>query len=284
MSNPPLISIVDDDALDRDGIRELVESLGYRATTFESAQHFLGSSMLAETTCLITDLQMPGLNGLELQEALRSQGCQTPVILITAYPNEKQRKRALDNGAVGFLSKPFDEESLIKCLIAAIKVSDQAVKRFITLSSTSSMQDSGLLGHILPLFRAASGVDVRVIAVGTGEALAMGARGAADALLVHDRAAEDKFVADGFGIDRRDVMYNHSVIVGPSNDSARIRGLKKAPQALSRIAGAAAPFASRGDDSGTHRTELRLWKAAGVRPNPNNGWYHNVGQGMRATL
>jgi len=139
MSNPPLISIVDDDALACDGIRELVESLGYRATTFESAQHFLGSSMLAETTCLITDLQMPGLNGLELQEALRSQGYQTPVILITAYPNEKHRKRALDNGAVGFLSKPFDEESLIKCLIAAIKVSDQAVKRFITLSSTSSM-------------------------------------------------------------------------------------------------------------------------------------------------
>ena len=121
MSKPPLISIIDDDALARDGIRELVESLGYKATTFESAKHFLKSSMLADTACLITDLQMPGLNGLELQEALASQGYHTPVILITAFPNEKHRSRALDNGAVGFLSKPFDEASLIKCLTAAIK-------------------------------------------------------------------------------------------------------------------------------------------------------------------
>src|ERR1700751_4781999 len=98
-----LISIVDDDALARDGIRELVESLGYRATTFESAQNFLESSTLAGTTCLITDVQMSGLSGLELQEALRSQGYRTPVIVITAYPNEKHRTRALNNGAVGFL-------------------------------------------------------------------------------------------------------------------------------------------------------------------------------------
>jgi len=148
MSKPPLISIIDDDALARDGIRELVESLGYRATTFASAQHFLGSNTLAETTCLITDVQTPGLSGVELQEVLRSRGYRTPVILITAYPNEKQRSRALDAGAVGFLSKPFDEESLIKCLTAAITASAQAVKRFITLSSTTSMQDSGLLGHV----------------------------------------------------------------------------------------------------------------------------------------
>ena len=118
----PLISIVDDDALARDGIRELIESLGYEAVTFISAQHFLASGLIAETTCLITDLQMPGLNGLELQEALRSQGYQTPVILITAYPNEKHRKRALDNGAVGFLSKPFNEKALSECLTAAIRL------------------------------------------------------------------------------------------------------------------------------------------------------------------
>jgi tungstate transport system substrate-binding protein len=284
MSKPPLISIIDDDALARDGIRELVESLGYRAITFESAQHFLGSNTLAETTCLITDVQMPGLNGLELQEVLRSQGCYTPVILITAFPNEKHRSRALDAGAVGFLSKPFDEESLIKCLTAAITASAQAVKRFITLSSTTSMQDSGLLGHILPLFRAASGVDVHVIAVGTGRALAMGARGDADALLVHDRAGEHKFVANGFGIDRRDVMYNDFALVGPASDSARIRGLKNVRQALSQIAGAAAPFASRGDDSGTNRMELRLWKEAGITPDPLSGWYRSVGQGMSGTL
>jgi FixJ family two-component response regulator len=122
MSEAPLISIVDDDALARDGIGELVESLGYRAVTFNSAENFLQSGVIAETTCLITDLQMPGLNGLELQEALRSQGYQTPVILITAYPNEKHRKRALDNGAVGFLSKPFEDEALIECLTAASRL------------------------------------------------------------------------------------------------------------------------------------------------------------------
>ena len=121
MFKAPLISIVDDDALARDGIRELVESLGYKAIAFASAQHFLASRVLAETTCLITDVQMPGLNGLELQEALQSQGHQTPVIVITAYPNERYRTRALENGAVGYLSKPFDDESLIECLSAAIK-------------------------------------------------------------------------------------------------------------------------------------------------------------------
>jgi FixJ family two-component response regulator len=122
MSEAPLFSIVDDDASARDGIRELVESLGYNAVTFNSAEYFLQSSVIAETTCLITDLQMPGLNGLELQEALQSRGYSVPVIVITAYPNEQHRTRALDNGAIGFLSKPFDEETLIKCLTAAIRL------------------------------------------------------------------------------------------------------------------------------------------------------------------
>ena len=186
MSKAPLISIVDDDALARDGIRELVESLGYRTTTFASAEAFLKSSMVADTACLITDLQMPGLSGLELQDALRSQGYHTPVILITAFPDDKNRTRVLDKGAVGFLSKPFDEASLMKCLSTAVTASAQVVKRFIALASTTSMQDSGVLGYILPKFRAASGIDVRVAAVGTGQALALGARGDADALLVHD--------------------------------------------------------------------------------------------------
>ena len=121
MSETPLISIIDDDALARDGIRELVESLGYNAVTFKSAEHFLGSDWVAATTCLITDVQMPGLDGLELQEELQSQGRYMPVILITAYPNEKQQSRALNGEAVGVLSKPFNEESLIRCLTAAIK-------------------------------------------------------------------------------------------------------------------------------------------------------------------
>jgi FixJ family two-component response regulator len=121
MSEAPLIAIVDDDALARDGIRELVASLGYEAVTFSSAQDFLTSNALTKATCLITDLQMPGLNGLELQEAIRSRGLCTSVILVTAYPNEQHRRRALDNGAVGFLGKPFDEGSLIKCIAKAIK-------------------------------------------------------------------------------------------------------------------------------------------------------------------
>jgi tungstate transport system substrate-binding protein len=284
MSKAPLISIVDDDALARDGIRELVESLGYKTTTFESAEDFLQSSMVAETTCLITDLQMSGLSGLELQEALRAQGYQTPVILITAYPNDKNRTSALDKGAVGFLSKPFDEASLIECLTTAITTRARGPKRFITLGCTTSMRDSGLLGHILPLFNAASGMDVHIVAVGSGRALAMGARGDADALLVHDRAGADKFVADGLGVDCRDVMYNDFVLVGPSSDPAHIRGLRNARQALSQIAGAAAPFASRGDDSGTHRMELRLWKSVGITPDAHSGWYRDVGQAMGATL
>jgi tungstate transport system substrate-binding protein len=147
----------------------------------------------------------------------------------------------------------------------------RAEDRFITLSSTTSTQDSGLFGHILPIFKTASSIDVHVVARD------------ADALLVHDRVGEDKFVADGFGIDRRDVMYNDFVIVGPDTDPAHIRGSHDARQALSSIATTKAPFASRGDDSGTNRMELRLWKTAGNAP-AGNAWYRDVGQGMGATL
>src|SRR5262249_44844983 len=123
-----------------------------------------------------------------------------------------------------------------------------------------------------------------VIAVGTGQALAIGRRGDADALLVHDRPGEDKFVAEGYGIDRRDVMYNDFVIVGPSADPAGIRDLKDARKAFAQIAIVKAPFVSRGDDSGTNRMELRLWKSAGIQPDPHSGWYRDLGQGMGPTL
>jgi tungstate transport system substrate-binding protein len=159
----------------------------------------------------------------------------------------------------------------------------QAQERFITLASTTSTEESGLFGHLIPIFRAATGIDVRVVAVGTGQALAIGSHGDADALLVHDRIGEDKFIADGNGIDRRDVMYNDFVIVGPRTDPAGINGLKDALQAFAKIAQALAAFASRGDDSGTNRMELRLWKSLGLAPH-DAPWYRELGSGMGATL
>lgn len=159
-----------------------------------------------------------------------------------------------------------------------------AQDRFITLASTTSTEESGLFGHIIPLFRAAAHLDVHVVAVGTGQALAIGARGDADALLVHDRAGEDKFVADGNGIDRRDVMHNDFIIVGPKSDPAKIKGLRDAREAFRRIAAAGHPFTSRGDDSGTHRMELRLWRSANVTPGRQLSWYRELGQGMGPTI
>jgi tungstate transport system substrate-binding protein len=161
--------------------------------------------------------------------------------------------------------------------------STSAEERFITLASTTSTEQSGLFRHLIPIFRQDTGIDVRVVAVGTGQALAIGARGDADALFVHDRAGEDRFVADGHGIDRRDVMHNDFVIAGPASDPAGIKGVKDASEAFRRIAAGRAPFASRGDDSGTHRMELRLWTAAGIDPrsDPN---YRELGSGMGPTL
>ncbi|MFL5229085.1 MAG: substrate-binding domain-containing protein [Microvirga sp.] len=168
-------------------------------------------------------------------------------------------------------------------LVGATLPGASAQERFITLASTTSTEQSGLFRHLIPIFREDSGIDVRVVAVGTGQALAIGARGDADALLVHDRAGEDKFVADGHGIDRRDVMHNDFVIAGPASDPAGIKGVKDAREAFRRIAAAKAPFASRGDDSGTHRMELRLWKAAAIDPRSDPS-YRELGSGMGPTL
>lgn len=156
--------------------------------------------------------------------------------------------------------------------------------RFITLASTTSTEQSGLFAHLLPLFERQTGIAVRVVAVGTGQALKLGMQGDADALLVHDRAGEDAFVAGGYGIDRRDVMYNDFVIIGPAADPVGIRGLTDAALAFRRIANAGAPFASRGDDSGTNRAELRLWQLAGVDPRKAGAWYREPGSGMWPTL
>lgn len=160
-----------------------------------------------------------------------------------------------------------------------------ADERFITLASTTSTEQSGLFAHILPIFRAASGIEVRVVAVGTGQAIAIGQRGDADALLVHDRPGEDRFVAEGHGLDRRDVMYNDFVVVGPKADPAGIKGMRDAKAAFGRIATARAAFASRGDDSGTHRMERRFWTAAGIDvAAAGAGWYRELGAGMGPTL
>ena len=156
---------------------------------------------------------------------------------------------------------------------------------FITLASTTSTENSGLFAYLLPKFRADRGIDVRVIAVGTGQAIRIARNGDADVLLVHHRASEDKFVAAGYGVDRRDVMYNDFVIVGPKSDPAGIAGAPDAVQALRQIAAAQAPFLSRADDSGTNKKERELWAAAGIDIDAHSGtWYRETGSGMGATL
>jgi tungstate transport system substrate-binding protein len=160
-----------------------------------------------------------------------------------------------------------------------------AGKPFITLSSTTTTRDSGLLAYILPKFTAATGIDVRVLAFATGKAIRIAKGGDADVLLTHHRPSEEAFVAAGFGVKRYDVMYNDFIIAGPSQDPAAIRGMKDAVKALVKIAAAKAPFASRGDSSGTHQKELELWRDAGLKPGKAAaGWYRQTGSGMGATL
>ena len=160
-----------------------------------------------------------------------------------------------------------------------------AADRFILLQSTTSTENSGLLDEILPHFTRATGIAVRVIAVGTGQALRNGRRGDADVLLVHARELEDAFVAEGYGAERRDVMYNDFVVVGPPDDPAGVAAAETAPDAFRRIAAGGAPFASRGDDSGTHLKERRIWEMAGIDPAPASGrWYLETGSGMGSTL
>ncbi|UEM06594.1 substrate-binding domain-containing protein [Skermanella rosea] len=160
-----------------------------------------------------------------------------------------------------------------------------AQDRFITVASTTSTEQSGLFGHILPIFKDKTGIDVRVVAQGTGQALETGRRGDADVVFVHDAKSEEKFVADGFAKKRDDVMYNDFVIVGPASDPAGIAGMKNVTGALEKIAAAKAPFASRGDDSGTHKAEQRLWQMAGVDVSgASSDWYRATGSGMGPTL
>ncbi|HEV8692423.1 MAG TPA: substrate-binding domain-containing protein, partial [Ideonella sp.] len=159
------------------------------------------------------------------------------------------------------MSRRFIALLALASLVGARAVA--ADDKFIVLASTTSTEQSGLFGHILPLFRQTTGIEVRVVAVGTGQALDIARRGDADAVLVHDQAAEEKFVAEGFSLQRRPVMYNDFVLIGPRIDPAHVKGSDIAA-GMTRVAQAGAVFVSRGDKSGTHAAELRLWKQAGV--------------------
>lgn len=184
--------------------------------------------------------------------------------------------------------------ALAAAFLACVSVA-QAQDKSIVVSSTTSTQDSGLFGHILPLFRAKTGIDVRVVSQGTGQALDTGRRGDADVVFVHAKAQEQKFVADGFGVKRHPVMYNDFVLIGPKGDPAGAKG-KDIVAGLKAIEARSASFISRGDRSGTHSAELRLWKAAGIDPHSNpppragdgrvgaGNWYKEIGQGMGAAL
>jgi tungstate transport system substrate-binding protein len=169
--------------------------------------------------------------------------------------------------------------AVIAALVAAS--SSASAQEFITVASTTSTEQSGLFKHLLPEATKALGFDVRVVAMGTGQALDMGRRGDADVEFVHDKVAEEKFLAEGFGVKRYEVMYNDFIIVGPKEDPARVKD-SDVLQALKKIAATQSPFASRADKSGTHAAELRYWKAAGVEP--KGAWYRETGSGMGPTL
>jgi len=173
---------------------------------------------------------------------------------------------------------------LVLTLIFILGVaSAQAQQKTIILSTTTSTQDSGLLDVLIPIFEKNTGYFVKTIAVGSGQAMAMGQKGEADVLLVHSPAAERKFVAEGYGINRRIVMHNDFIIVGPPMDAANINGMKTASEAFKKIASAQALFLSRSDKSGTHTKEMDIWKAAGIKPEGEK-WYQQTGLGMGQTL
>jgi len=159
-----------------------------------------------------------------------------------------------------------------------------AQEKSIVVSSTTSTEQSGLFGFILPIFKMKSGIDVKVVAVGTGQALDIGKRGDADVVFVHDKPAEEKFVEEGYSTKRYEVMYNDFVLIGPKSDPAKIGGGKDIQVALQKISAAQAPFISRGDKSGTHAAELRYWKGAGITMAPGSSWYKETGSGMGPAL
>lgn len=170
---------------------------------------------------------------------------------------------------------------LLCCLLGPV----HAQQRYITVASTTSTEQSGLFKHLLPIFEKKTGIQVRVVALGTGQALDMGRRGDADVVFVHAKPLEEKFLAEGFGVKRHDVMYNDFVLIGPKSDPAKVGGGRDVLEAFRKIRTAQAPFVSRGDRSGTHFAELEVWKAAGIDIAKDKGaWYRDTGQGMGPAL
>jgi tungstate transport system substrate-binding protein len=176
---------------------------------------------------------------------------------------------------------------LIRTVLLALALAGaaQAEEKFITVASTTSTEQSGLFKYLLPMFEKKTGIHVRVVAVGTGQALDIGRRGDADVLLVHAKPLEEKFIAEGYGVKRQDVMYNDFVLIGPKSDPAGVAGTKDVAAAFRKIKEAQAPFVSRGDRSGTHFAELEIWKLAGIDIAKAKGpWYRDTGQGMGPAL
>lgn len=176
---------------------------------------------------------------------------------------------------------------LLLATLAALSIPAAQVyaqEKSIVVSSTTSTEQSGLFNYMLPIFKMKTGIDVKVVAVGTGQALDIGRRGDADVVFVHDKVAEEKFVEEGFSTKRYEVMYNDFVLIGPKSDPAKIAGGKDIQIALQKIAAAQAPFVSRADKSGTHAAELRYWKGAGISVSPGPSWYKETGSGMGPAL
>ena len=172
--------------------------------------------------------------------------------------------------------------TLVALSIPAAQV--YAQEKSIVVSSTTSTEQSGLFNYMLPIVKMKTGIEVKVVAVGTGQALDIGRRGDADVVFVHDKVAEEKFVEEGFSTKRYEVMYNDFILIGPKSDPAKIAGGKDIQVALQKIAAAQAPFVSRADKSGTHAAELRYWKGAGVSVSPGPSWYKETGSGMGPAL
>lgn len=208
----------------------------------------------------------------------------TNVEIIKSYTNWYKVK--LQNGKIGFIYKKYvsiNNSSTAKVNTPAAEVPKSKIESTMTLATTTSTQDTGLLDYLIPIFEKKYSTSVKVIAVGTGEALEMGKRGDADVVLVHARKSEDEFVSSGYGINRKDVMYNSFFIVGPKDDPAKIANEKDAQTALKKIADSKATFISRGDQSGTHKKELALWQKYSIKPQGEN-WYLESAQGMGDTL